>query len=334
MIFTCEHCGKEFKATPSSNRKYCCRECANKAAKGKPKPKLNKKVEVTCLVCGKKEMVPPCRAKKYKCCSKECLGKYFSESQFKGVDCICPICGKEFRLKQSYFNSIKGIPCCSYECSYKLKEQTFKGENNHQYGLIGELNSSFAGKEIISNLGYILEYCPGHPRPCDNSNKTTRVRQHRLVIERNHEKFDPSYFDEIDGWFVLKPEYDVHHINEIKTDNRLENLQILTRSEHSKLHEGLTKDRLRKYKNIIGVLKQSELLETPEVDNQQPSLSSNTFEGSETSNRILTSRVEDNNIATSALLQQIKDIVEDDIVRTVDITENKTTELKDKEPLG
>ena len=30
--------------------------------------------------------------------------------------------------------------------------------------------------------------------------------------------------------------YDVHHLNEDKTDNRLENLQLLTHSEHTSLH--------------------------------------------------------------------------------------------------
>ena len=74
---------------------------------------------------------------------------------------------------------------------------------------------------------------------------------------------------------------------------------------------------IEKYKKIIGVLKQGELLESLEVDNQQPSLSSNTFEGSETNVRILTDKAEDSNNDTSALLQQIKNIVGDDIVRTI-----------------
>lgn len=151
-----------------------------------------------------------------------------------------------------------------------------------------------------------------------------------MIIERNYDKFDAKYFEEINGWVVLKDEYDVHHINEIKTDNRLENLQILTRSEHRALHNTLEAQKAQKYKAIIGVLKQGELLETPEVDNQQPSLDSNIFEGSETSSRVLN---KDSNTTTSALLQQILDIVDEDIVRPADIT-NETAELKDKEPLG
>lgn len=53
--------------------------------------------------------------------------------------------------------------------------------------------------------------------------------------------------------------------------------------------------------------KQGELLETPAVkqDNQQPSLGSNTLEGSTTNNRVLPSKVEDSNVDTSALQQII-----------------------------
>lgn len=71
---------------------------------------------------------------------------------------------------------------------------------------------------------------------------------------------------------------------------------------------------------IIGYVKQGELLENPTTeivneDNQQPSLSSNAFEGSETNSRILPGNAEDSNTNTSALLITISD--DEDIVRTI-----------------
>lgn len=60
-----------------------------------------------------------------------------------------------------------------------------------------------------------------------------------------------------------------------------------------------------KYKILSNMpVKQGELLETPITvceDNQQPSLSSNTFEGSTTNSQIQTTSVEDSNANTSAL---------------------------------
>jgi hypothetical protein len=43
------------------------------------------------------------------------------------------------------------------------------------------------------------------------------------------------------------------------------------------------------------------LLEHPNKDNQQPSLGSNTFEGSTTNNRVLSDKSEDSNVDTSTL---------------------------------
>ena len=65
-------------------------------------------------------------------------------------------------------------------------------------------------------------------------------------------------------------------------------------------------------------VKQEELLENPTLerqkeDNQQPSINSNIFEGSETNSQIQTSNVEDSNGNTSMLL--LKTV--DDIVRTI-----------------
>ena len=58
------------------------------------------------------------------------------------------------------------------------------------------------------------------------------------------------------------------------------------------------------------VLKQGELLETPEEDDQQPSLYRNIDEGSTTNSRVLAGNAEDSNTDTSAL----PDFIGDDIV--------------------
>lgn len=170
----------------------------------------------------------------------------------------CVICNKECNIKPFRIKRLRlGKFSCSMDCLRVYKSQTMKGEGNHQFGLIGDKNSSFKGSETISNYGYVLEYCNGHPRPHDKSSKGVRVKQHRLVIERNYKLFDEKYFDNIDGWIVLKEKYDVHHINEIRTDNSLDNLQILTRSEHTILHnKKKVLNKCKKNGRIISIKKQ------------------------------------------------------------------------------
>ena len=58
------------------------------------------------------------------------------------------------------------------------------------------------------------------------------------------------------------------------------------------------------------------MLGSPEADNQQPSLYGNILEGSETNGRIQL----DSNADTSALLQQVITLLNDDIVQTRNIT--------------
>lgn len=75
--------------------------------------------------------------------------------------------------------------------------------------------------------GYI--YCrtePLHPK----ANSKGLYPEHRVVME--------NYIGR-----PLLDEEDVHHKNEDKTDNRIENLEILTKSEHSKKHN-LVKEKI------------------------------------------------------------------------------------------
>lgn len=266
-----------------------------------------------CPICGKEFQIPDFREKTAKYCSQECQ----KISLKKKPNCICEICGKEFHLKPYSLNKSKHH-CCSIECANKLKSKLYKGEGNHQYGLKGPLNASFKGKEIIDKNNSVFDiktYIPDHPY----ADKSGRVSKHRLIVEQNYNNYDIKYFENINGKIYLKKTSQVHHINGDHNDNRVENLIPVTKAEHKIIHnaENII---VRNSANgrIAGVFKRGELLEKPEVANQQPSLNSNILEGSETSSRVQL----DGNTTTSALPGNTGE----DIVRTTDITK-ETVEL-------
>jgi hypothetical protein len=247
-----------------------------------------------CPICNKEFQVIPCRENTAKYCSINCR-----QESLKGeLNCVCEYCGKKFHRKNYRKNKNKHNTC-SKECCNKLKALLYSGENNHQFGLKGELNSSFKGEKIIrrnNNLLDILVYMPDHPR----SDKSGRVAEHRLLVEQNYKLFNNKYFENINDRIVLKKSSQVHHINFDHTDNRIENLMPVTKSEHTAIHN-LFSSIIRDPNTgkITGVIKQGELLEKPEEVDQQPSLSGDTFEGSETNSRVL----RDSNADTSALPQ-------------------------------
>jgi len=71
----------------------------------------------------------------------------------------------------------------------------------------------------IINRSYVLLFLPDDPR----ADSKGYVAEHRAVWETANGR-------------SLQPGEQVHHINDIKDDNRPENLLALTRSEHMKLH--------------------------------------------------------------------------------------------------
>jgi hypothetical protein len=77
----------------------------------------------------------------------------------------------------------------------------------------------FGGHEKKRTDGYVKVYAPDHPHCTADG----YVMKHILVMEKSIGRY-------------LREKECVHHINHIRDDNRLENLKLMTLSEHMSMH--------------------------------------------------------------------------------------------------
>jgi hypothetical protein len=105
----------------------------------------------------------------------------------------------------------------------------------------GKGHYNWKGGRQLGSGGYMMVKCKGHPRA--RASNRYRVREHVLVMEKRL------------GRYLKKGEV-VHHINEIRTDNRIENLQLRNNREHTIHHTKLnwqrgiyTEDNQRRYRD-------------------------------------------------------------------------------------
>lgn len=80
--------------------------------------------------------------------------------------------------------------------------------------------TQYGGHIKIHKSGYVRVYLPNHPF----ASKDGYVFEHILAYEKAH------------NCYVDRSKYVVHHINGIKTDNRAENLLLMTKQEHMSYH--------------------------------------------------------------------------------------------------
>ena len=80
---------------------------------------------------------------------------------------------------------------------------------------LGSKHPQWKGGRHIHSDGYVYIYKSDHPYPADKH----YVLEHRLVMEKHLGRY-------------LRSDEEVHHINGIRHDNRLENLQLVSHREH------------------------------------------------------------------------------------------------------
>lgn len=130
-----------------------------------------------------------------------------------------PIAAAARRLKES-------APLCQCGCGMLVK----RGSGRWRKFVVGHcyrVRANWRGSEtahwkggILVSAGRTYIYKPGHPRAVKGRRYVAR---YILILEQHTGQPVPR-------------DMEVHHINGDKSDDRIENLQILTKSEHTRLH--------------------------------------------------------------------------------------------------
>ena len=122
----------------------------------------------------------------------------------------CKHCGKRFHPLKQEVKRGGGI-FCSRECYFKYRPH---------HSIRGKEHWAWRGGRVVSGGGYIYLYRPNHPYAYQKK----YVPEHRLVMEKHLGRY-------------LKPNEIIHHKNQKKDDNRIENLEIILKKQKG-VHNG------------------------------------------------------------------------------------------------
>jgi hypothetical protein len=108
------------------------------------------------------------------------------------------------------------LGCSTTVVFNRLRKAGVKARGQGKVKPRGPASPFWQGGRTLSTDGYWLV----------RDERGRQVREHRLVMAQHLGR-------------PLRSEEIVHHLNHVKTDNRLENLCLLTRSQHKQLHDAL-----------------------------------------------------------------------------------------------
>lgn len=192
---------------------------------------------LNCVTCGAEFRVPPSRAATAKTCSHACAVPVRKKNRERKGILTCKTCRKQFIL-----------PRCHAErqiyCSHGCKEAD-PATKARKKSTRGSKNSQWRGGTTRHRQGYIYARVWDHPLA-----QRGYIMDHRLVMERWLVENEPDspYLIRIGDTLHLSPAFHVHHRDEDKTNNRIENLQCMTPAEHRRHHNAIKEAALKFYR--------------------------------------------------------------------------------------
>lgn len=196
-------------------------------------------MKIKCEMCGKVFEDTPEHAKRRKYCSRACLGK----SKTRSVSKACEACGKIFQRVPTRSGKF-----CSQKCMFRVlrgvKSPNWKGREvicrncGKTFTAKPSISPKYCGQECYWN------YAVGEKSGVWKGGRIKHPRSGYILVRVGH-YYMPEHVRVMEdhlGRKIRWPNEEVHHINGKKDDNRIVNLQVLSREEHKRLH-GLNQPR-------------------------------------------------------------------------------------------